>query len=152
MFSYAEASIRGAAEPDGENTVPIESVNVTPTEVKAALDNKESSSSESEETLSDSIAEKSKSATSKGKAKAKKVKKSAKKALDKSIDEFETDPCVSTGVLVGVLAVVAATVGIVQKRKGVSVTVEQGAIVGVGIAAVSTAYYLFITRGTQSAN
>lgn len=133
-MSYAEASIRGAAEPDGENTVPIESVNVTPEEVKTALENKpESSESETE--------------LEKVKGKAKDKAKKAKKSFKKSIDELENDPRASATALAGILAVVATTVGLVQtKRNNATITAQQGAIVGAGIALVSTAYYLFLTR------
>lgn len=129
-MSYAEASIRGAAEPDGKNTVPIESVNITPEEVKSAIEHKPKSPElESSGEPSD---------------KDKKVKKGTRK----SIGAGDDDPCASAGILMGVLAAVATTVGLVQKKRNNAViTVEQGAMVGAGIVLITTGYYFYLTRG-----
>lgn len=128
-MSYAEASIRGAAEPDGENTVPIESVNITPEEVKSAIEHK------------------LKSPESESSGEPSEKDKKDKKLTRKSIGSGD-DPCASAGILMGVLAAVATTVGLVQKkRNNASITVEQGAMVGAGIVLITTGYYFYLTRG-----
>lgn len=49
------------------------------------------------------------------------------------------------------LSAIAVTVGIVQKRKGnaAGVSVEQGVLVGAGIALVGAGYYYFLTQGKK---
>lgn len=141
MSSYADASIRGAGEPDGENTVPIEDVNVTLQEIKEAVVNRPSSDEEEEDSVKEKIPEEAKE-------KVQKESKKAKKAFKKTISELESDPYASAGVLAAVLAAVATTVGVVHSKKNnATITFEQGAIVGAGIALVSTGYYFLLTRG-----
>lgn len=148
MSSYAEASIRGAAQPDGENTVPIESVNISPQEVKAAIDNKPESDDDEEE-LKDEVKAKAKEVEKEAKKEAKK----AKKAFKKSIDELEANPAASSGALAVALAAIATTIGVVHtKKNNATITPQQGALVGAGIALVSTGYYFFLTKDAASSS
>ncbi|KAF5094676.1 hypothetical protein DV451_004957 [Geotrichum candidum] len=144
LSRYVDAANQGAAQPDSENTIPIESVNVTPQEVKRALDNIPSEEEESDDKKTDNYEKCGKCNKGAGKS-----SNRAKKAVHKGIDRLEHNPKSSAFALAGILAAVIGTVGFVQQRKpgAVPITPQQGAIAAAGIALVSGGYYCLLNSG-----
>ncbi|KAF5092805.1 hypothetical protein D0Z00_004395 [Geotrichum galactomycetum] len=138
-MSYVDAANQGAAQPDSENTIPIESVNVTPQEVKRALDNIPAEEGESTDKKADKF-----------KKEAAKRAERAKKAVNEGIDRLEDNPESSALALAGILAAVIGAVGFVYQRKpgAAAITVQQGAIAAAGIALVSGGYYYLLNAAS----
>lgn len=108
----------------------MESVNVTPEEIQAALEKKDPS----------------KAAAPSFNAKAKKVLASVKSEVEGSIEKLQSQPETASGILVGALVTVATIVGVLQntKKGGSSVGLEQAAVVGLGIALAGAGSYFFL--------
>lgn len=122
-------------------------MNVTPQEVKRALEN-----------ISSDDEDHNSATTEDSKKKAEKIKKNslkntekAKKAINKGIDRLEDNPESSAFALAGILTAVIGTIGFVHQRKpGVApITVQQYAIATAGIALVSGGYYYLLKAASE---